>query len=281
MRIAITHTLSIAPPAGTGNLVFQLLLTPSDGPGQRVERWEIEMDGLENAARFRDGFGNLMHFGNRLRPGGAITISASGIVETIDTNGVLGTPAGEPVPALYRRSTTLTRVPVTLYGKFRAMKGNRIELLHGLMARIGEVLGEEAPQSQSQSQGQSQGEGQSQSQSQSGEGQAGTEPPRSGRARADAALLAHGFIGAARALDIPARYVSGYLLDEEFPSPHAWAEAYVPGLGWVGFDPLLQLCPTEQHVRLSAGLDALSTTPFRAVPAGEGARTHEVSVTPA
>jgi len=260
MRIAIRHTLSLVPPPDTSNLVFQLLLTPGSGPTQKLERWSVEAPGIGNAARFADAFGNLVHLVNQLRPEGPIAITASGIVETFDRSGVVGKPTGEPVPALFLRATTLTRVPVTLYGKFRSSKDDRIATLHGLMARVGEVLGgNEDPQRQDQ-------DGQSQSQA--------LDTPKP-----DAALLAHGFIGAARALDIPARYVSGYLLGEEGkPALHAWAEAYDPGLGWIGFDPSLQLCPTERHVRLSVGLDALSTTPVRAVPDGEGTRTLEISV---
>jgi len=261
MRIAIRHTLSLTPPPDTGNLVFQLLLTPGSGATQRVERWSVEAAGIGNAARFPDAFGNMVHFVNQMRPDGPLAITASGIVETFDRNGVIGKPAGEPVPGLFLRATTLTRVPVTLYGKFRNAKEDRIATLHALMARVGEVLGGTEAASQQQDQD---GQGQS---------QAAYVP------KPDAALLAHGFIGAARALDIPARYVSGYLFgQEDKPALHAWAEAYDPALGWIGFDPSLQLCPTERHVRLSVGLDALSTTPVRAVPDGEGVRTLEVGV---
>jgi transglutaminase-like putative cysteine protease len=261
MRSAIRHQLSITPPPETGNMVFQLLMTPGSGATQKVERWSVEMAGIGNAARFADAFGNTTHFVNQMRPDGPVSITAMGVVETFDSNGVLGKPTGEPVPGLYLRATTLTKVPVTLYGKFRGVKDDRIGLLHALMARVGEVLGaEDAAAGQSQ-------EGQSQSQ---GGGEA---------RKTDAALLAHGFIGAARALDIPARYVSGYLLgDSDTPGPHAWTEAYDPGLGWIGFDPSLNICPTERHVRLCVGLDALSTTPVRAVPDGNGVKTMGVSV---
>lgn len=261
MRIAIRHQLSITPPPETGNMVFQLLMTPGSGTTQKVERWSVEMAGISNAARFADAFGNTVHFVNQMRPEGPVGITATGLVETFDRNGVLGKPAGEPVPGLYLRATTLTKVPVTLYGKFRGMKDDRIGLLHALMARVGEVLGAEDAQAGQNQDGQSQTQG-------------------AGEARkADAPLLAHGFVGAARALDIPARYVSGYLLgDGDTCGLHAWAEAYDPGLGWIGFDPYLQICPSERHVRLCVGLDALSTTPVRAVPDGNGVRTISVSV---
>ncbi|MBN9360590.1 MULTISPECIES: transglutaminase family protein [unclassified Devosia] len=89
---------------------------------------------------------------------------------------------------------------------------------------------------------------------------------------APASDYAHGFIGAARALEIPARYVTGYLhgSDSEQPALHAWAEAWDDGLGWIGFDAMLLLCPTDRHVRVAVGLDATSTMPVRSIPvAGE------------
>ena len=70
-----------------------------------------------------------------------------------------------------------------------------------------------------------------------------------------------------RALRIPARYVTGYLLDDEGVGTfHAWAEAWDDNLGWVGFDPTLNLCPAETHIRIASGLDAMSTRPIRTVP---------------
>ena len=88
------------------------------------------------------------------------------------------------------------------------------------------------------------------------------------------------FIATVRALDIPARFVTGYLAadDDEPAAFHAWAEAYDEGLGWIGFDPALQLCPTDRHIRVAVGLDALSAAPARAVPAEGAAESLSVSV---
>ena len=61
------------------------------------------------------------------------------------------------------------------------------------------------------------------------------------------------------------------------PAFHAWAEAYDEGLGWIGFDARLQICPADRHVRLAAGLDASGTRPVRMVPAGDAGDV-EVSV---
>lgn len=267
MHITIRHQLSITPPPGTTNAVLQLLLTPRSGPTQKVESWSVEMAGIGNAGRFTDAFGNAAHLVNQTRPEGALVVTVKGVVETTDRHGVLGRPDGEPVPALYRRLTPLTRVPGALYGKFRGSKDNRLDILHGLMARVGETLGPlEAAQSQMSADG-----AQSQSQSQSPSEDAALPPPSD---------YAHAFIGACRALDIPARYVTGYLAeaDDGLSGFHAWAEAHDDRLGWIGFDPRLQLCPTDRHVRLAVGLDAAGAQPMRCVPAGDGVTDVEIAV---
>jgi transglutaminase-like putative cysteine protease len=84
---------------------------------------------------------------------------------------------------------------------------------------------------------------------------------------------AHIFIGAARLLGLPARYVSGYLMmddrvDQE--AGHAWAEAYVAGLGWVAFDVSNGISPDERYVRLATGFDYRDAAPVTGISIGAG-----------
>ena len=82
---------------------------------------------------------------------------------------------------------------------------------------------------------------------------------------------AHIFIAAARVLGVPARYVNGYFVtggEEPAEAHHAWAEAWIDGLGWVGFDLANRLCPTERYVRLACGLDASYAAPIRGTRRG-------------
>jgi transglutaminase-like putative cysteine protease len=250
MQIAIRHQLSLAIGAGVSRSVQHLLLTPVSGPTQTVREWTIEMPGFDRAARFADAFGNRAQLVSQAKPDAELVISVAGVVDTIDRNGVIGKVPGDIPPALYRRPTALTKAAGAVTSKFRSAPRtgeDRIALLHGLMARVNEVVGG-GEQSQSQSQ-----DGQSQEQTQA--------------AKAIAADFAHAFIGAARALDVPARYVTGYLYDDEAPAAlHAWAEAWDDGLGWIGFDPVLVVCPTDRHVRVAVGLDAVSTMPVRSIP---------------
>ena len=90
---------------------------------------------------------------------------------------------------------------------------------------------------------------------------------------------AHIFIAAARMLEIPARYVSGYLMMNdriEQEATHAWAEAWVHGLGWVGFDISNGISPDPRYVRVATGRDYRDAAPITGI--SFGAVTAELSV---
>jgi hypothetical protein len=253
MQISIRHQLSLGLGAGLSRAVQHLLLTPQSGRSQTVREWHIDMPGIDDAPGFFDAFGNRAHLASQGKPEPELIISVSGVVETHDRNGVIGRMDRDPVPALFRRTTALTQPIGAVVSKFRHAPRSgkdRIPLLHGLMERVAQVL-EAAEPAQSQSQ-----DGQEQSQG------AAAEP-------IEAADYAHAFIGAARALEIPARYVTGYRSGEdgEPAAFHAWAEAFDDSLGWIGFDAMLGICPEERHVRVACGLDAVSAAPVRSYPA--------------
>ena len=84
--------------------------------------------------------------------------------------------------------------------------------------------------------------------------------------------LTHIMIALARRIGIPCRYVSGYLfqnpqgLDRSTEgATHAWAEAFLPGLGWVGFDPTNDALAAGRHVRVAVGRDYGDVPPTRGV----------------
>ncbi|MGV3651405.1 MAG: transglutaminase-like domain-containing protein [Devosia sp.] len=283
MKIAIRHELAVPVPPGTLRVQMHLLGHPAPFGGQHIAHWRLEGPDLATAAAFPDAYGNDARLVTLRRPESPVPLLLEGLVETRDTHGVVGRIGREPVPALFRRITPLTRSPVTLYGKFRSTPRDgrdRIGLLHQLMERINEfhvfapdgILPEDEsstePEAPAMAQTQTLG---TMTQSQSlGE-------PADRRTPSTARDFAHAFIGACRALDIPARYVSGYLLGGDAPS-HAWAEAWDDGLGWIGFDAALLLCPTERHVRLAVGLDAMSAALVRTSPTLGEAETISLSV---
>jgi transglutaminase-like putative cysteine protease len=89
-------------------------------------------------------------------------------------------------------------------------------------------------------------------------------------------------IAAARAAGVPARYVSGYLQADDtglaHEASHAWAEVFVAGIGWIGFDPANRCCPDARYIRLGSGLDAQDAAPIRGISRGLGTESLEVTV---
>ena len=92
-------------------------------------------------------------------------------------------------------------------------------------------------------------------------------------------------IGCLRSLGLPARYVSGYI--ETLPPPgkaklkgadasHAWFSAFIPGFGWIDFDPTNNQIPSDQHIIVAYGRDFSDVTPIKGVIFGAG--QHELSV---
>ena len=80
--------------------------------------------------------------------------------------------------------------------------------------------------------------------------------------------FAHLFITVARSWGIPARYVMGYLdpgicATGEQLATHAWAEALVPGAGWVGFDATHNLLANDHYVAVAVGRDSYDAAPQR------------------
>ncbi len=98
--------------------------------------------------------------------------------------------------------------------------------------------------------------------------------------------FAHAMLALCRSAGIPARYVSGYIHsnprgDEQLigaEASHAWIEAYLPGSGWVGFDPTNGCMITEAHVKIGYGRDYDDLPPVRGLRRGGGASSLEVSV---
>lgn len=265
MRITVRHSLSLELANPPGRAVQHLLLTPRSSATQTVASWSISAPGIERAARFTDAFGNIAHLLNQ-PPGGeaALAVTVEGEVETHDRNGVLGRPLDEPMAAIFMRQTELTPPEPELCAPFRPGAGGpagRIAILHGLMDTLAAGT-PETPQPEPMRQAQMGADGQVQEQT------LGTRAEAPARQN-DPTALSHAFIAAARALGIPARYVTGYLLPEEgSASLHAWAEAFDHALGWIGFDSALGMCPTDRHIRLASGLDAAFTMPLRSVPVG-------------
>ncbi|MGZ5058022.1 MAG: transglutaminase family protein [Methylobacter sp.] len=99
--------------------------------------------------------------------------------------------------------------------------------------------------------------------------------------------FAHLAIGCLRSFGIAARYVSGYVETQPLPgkqrlvgadASHAWFSVYVPGTGWLEFDPTNNTVPFDQHITLAWGRDYTDVTPLKGIAFGGGHHTLSVSV---
>jgi transglutaminase-like putative cysteine protease len=89
----------------------------------------------------------------------------------------------------------------------------------------------------------------------------------------------HAMIAVLRSVGIPARYVSGYVLtgvDSE--ASHAWVEVFVPGAGWLGYDPTNHRPASQEHIKTAHGRDYDDCPPLRGSRTGGGKERLEVSV---
>jgi len=97
--------------------------------------------------------------------------------------------------------------------------------------------------------------------------------------------FAHIMIAAARSWGVPARYVSGYLHHRGKgkdrsgeDATHAWVEAYLPSMGWIGFDPTNDILAGERHIRVALGRDYADVPPTRGTFKGTAESELAISV---
>jgi transglutaminase-like putative cysteine protease len=242
MRTKLRHRIQFSFSDPARNLIQTLRLTPRSHEGQRISNWriEVEPDCLLKAGE--DHFGNITHTLSIQGPVSGIRILAQGQISTYDAVGLVRGSAERLPPDIFLRSTPATAQTSHLRAfatEACAGTGDPIARLHDLMGAIhaSAHASGEAPLASPE------------------DSSDGTGKPEQ---------LAHTMIACARLQGWPARCVTGFLVPDEGDSRrHAWAEILVEGLGWVGFDPLNDVCPQDCHVRTAIGLDATDAAAVR------------------
>jgi transglutaminase-like putative cysteine protease len=259
MRLRIRHDIVARYDEPVTLASRSLHLCPRTFDGQYVRAWHLDITGDCRQARSSDAFGNIVYDCAVEGPLDEIAIAAEGEVEVDDTTGVLqGAPLDRIPPAVFLRETRVTmRTPVILSfaDKAKAQSdGTPLDLCHKLMHLIhDEVEALVADPAEL-----------------CGVREVAAEDVLA-EARGTPTDLAHLFIAAARGLSLPARFVSGYRWQEEETATGAlaaWAEALIPGLGWVGFDAGSDTCPTDAYVRVASALDQSGAAWIRAADRG-------------
>src|SRR6478735_12056379 len=262
MRLAIRHTTRyrFAQPVAHG--LQRLRLTPKETQGQTIVDWTIEYEGAREELVYDDQNHNHVTLVSVDEGAHDVVIACRGTVETEDKAGVIGRHAGHLPLWAFLGQTDLTR-PGPRIRQLVAAAGRSddgaVPTLHALSAVIRERVAYET-----------------------GYTHVGTTAEEAVAAGCGVCQdHAQIFIAAARMLEIPARYVSGYLMMDdriEQEATHAWAEAWVQGLGWVGFDVSNGISPDPRYVRVATGRDYRDAAPITGISFGPVAEELTVSL---
>lgn len=260
MRLSIIHSSHYlySQPASHG--LLRIRLRPKSTHGQQIVEWSMDLEGAKVETRYEDQHNNAVVLASVDADTQKVTVTCQGIVETSDKAGVIGQHSGHMPLWAFTKQTALTKPgPLIrkLVNSLDHKPGETLTTLHDLSRRVIEAVKYEIGRTDSAT--------------------TAEEAMQAGHGVCqDHAQI---FISAARELDIPARYVSGYLMMDdrsEQEAGHAWAEAHVPDLGWVSFDVSNGISPDERYVRVATGCDYRDAAPIAGISYGTGDSELEV-----
>ena len=244
MRLSIRHATTYAYDPPADRCALRLRLYPPGFDSQRVVSWKVSVNGQAVPALLTTATGDKEAIWTCTAGAPELVIVAEGEIETGDTAGVVRGLKETVRPQVYLRSTPLTEADAKIAALAASVSGaTPLDRMHGLFNAVADAITYKPGATSTQT--------------------SAAQALKAGRGVCQD--HAHVFISAARTINVPARYVVGYLLalDGKLTETHAWAEAFVPEIGWVGFDPANRLCPTDRYVRLACGLDAADAAPIR------------------
>lgn len=264
MRIRVIHRTAYRYDTPATGVIQMLRLTPRNHDGQYVVNWHIDVSADCRLDQHEDAFGNICHAFTAEGPLNELAVSVEGEVETRNTNGIVTGAIERFPPSLFLRETSLTAADDAITNFAATAQadagGDSLKLLHLVLGRLyGDITFDPDPTHA-----------------------ATTAPEAFALKRGVCQDLTHIFLAAARSVGIPARYISGHfhrndgVIDQD--AGHAWAEAFVPELGWIAFDAANGICATDAHVRVAVGLDYLGAAPVRGTRYGGSGETLSVNV---
>lgn len=199
MKLCVRHVTRYAYDRPRPALMQSQRLTPSACRNQSVIAWDIETDGGVPGSRFRDGAGDRTWLVRVPGPVTAVTVSVSGTVETQDFAGLLKGHREKVPPQVYLRDTRATRADKAISALAREARAaadagdGALGRAHALAAAVAEAVGYRPETTDAQT--------------------TAAEALEAGRGVCQD--HAHVLIAAARSIDLPARYVAGYLYSGE------------------------------------------------------------------
>ncbi len=243
--------------------VMEVRLQPMNGNGQRCLDFSLELSHGVTARTYTDGFGNHVHYFNLVRPHSGLSVVSRSTIETgLDPD---PQPGEELVQDFLR-----FRAPV------KDVEGVReLARQHAIADPADPVYVESALDELTLAISRDFTYDQTVTNVYSAVDE--VLALRAGVCQD----FAHLFIAVARAMGVSARYVSGYIHtqgEKAAAASHAWAEAWVAGRGWIGFDATHPIRTTPHHVRLAVGRDYTDAAPTRGVYVGSAVGTMAISV---
>ena len=264
MKLEIVHSTRYRYTAPIAETVMEVRLRPMDGNGQRCLDFRLELSHGIKARTYVDGFGNHVHYFNLVKPHAGLSVISR---STVETGLARDEDPGEELVQDFLRF----RSPVKDVEGVRELARRHAIADPGSSAAAEEALDELTATI-------------------SREFTYDRTVTNVYSVVDDVLALragvcqdfAHLFIAVARAMGVPARYVSGYI---HFPgdktlttASHAWAEAWVAGRGWIGFDATHPVRTTPHHVRLAVGRDYTDAAPTRGIYVGSAGSAMSISV---
>lgn len=257
MLLTIVHETRYTFSEGVSHGLQRLRLRPKPTHGQEIVEWTTTLDGAQHEASYEDQHHNQVELVS-MEPGShEVTVTCRGTVRTADNSGILGEHTGHMPLWCFLRATPLTKAGERVQALVDSLgpdRADQLAFLHKLSIAVREAIDylpgiTDVKTSAEDALGAGQGVCQDH---------------------------AHVFISAGRLVDIPMRYVGGYLKMDgliEQEAGHGWAEAFVAGLGWVGFDVSNAISPDERYVRVATGCDYSEAAPVTGITRGAG-ETH-------
>jgi transglutaminase-like putative cysteine protease len=265
MRLSVHHITRFEFDRPSGHSIHDVRLTPKPASGQRILSWRI--DGPGKRSEWVDGHGNQVTTFSVARQHDAVEIAVAGVYEFIGSDQWLRY-ADTPTlpPPFWLRNGGLARHDENFDPMIEGLHeraadpARRVAALHELMERLLERMAYKTGVSTVDT----------------------TAAEALSRGAGVAQDDAHVFIACCRRLGVPARYVSGYLRNDDSElrvgrTSHSWAEAWVPGLDWVGFDPANGISPRGDSLRVAVGLDYRDAAPVSGRRVGYGGAAMSVS----
>jgi transglutaminase-like putative cysteine protease len=261
MWLTVDHVTRYTYDRPVRGVVQSHRLTPSVFEGQRTIDWLVTVSGGMAGGAFRDGAGDLVQGWTVPGPVTEIEVRVQGTIDTVDLTGVLRGHRESVAPEAYLRSTepTMADAAITRLAA-EVQEAEPLARAHALSAAVADAIAYRPGVT--------------------------TAHTTAAEALAQGAGVcqdhAHTLIAMARSLGMPARYVSGYLHanadGDAHEAAHAWAEVWLPTLGWVGFDAANRCCPDDRYIRLGSGMDAQDAAPIRGISRGGGQEIMAVTV---